>query len=224
MHIEILAEDKSGSLVLNHLFKRILADRPKRHTCNVRPHRGKGYFPDNAYATPKKMAGGLLDLLPAKLRAYADAVKEDNWLIVVVMDADDEEPDKLFSRIRQLTLRFSGRLPVVIGLSVEEMEAWILGDLLAVKKAYPEADLNRARHYKQDSICGTWEILAAVLLGDQAEKLIKIGYPAVGQHKSEWASRIAAHMVPARNQSPSFQKFYRKVIQALEIGEHGPVK
>ena len=219
MHIEILAEDKSGSLVLENLFKKITDRRPLRHHFAVRPHRGKGLLPKDLDAKPKPMASGLLDLLAAKLRAYASVCDSDEWLMVVVMDSDDQDPEDLIRQIRQVTIRYSRNLPVVIGLSVEEMESWLLGDPSAIKFAYPDAGLHWAENYKQDSICGTWEILAYVIMGHQADRLIRLGYPAVGQHKSEWAVHIAKHMEPERNQSPSFQRFYKKIITALEIYE-----
>ena len=219
MHIEILAEDKSGSLVLEGLFKTITADRPLKHHFAVRPHRGKGLLPKDPDRKPKPMASGLLDLLAAKLRAYATVCSADEWLIVVVMDSDDQDPDDLIRQIRQVTIRYSGNLPVVIGLSIEEMESWLLGDQSAIRRAYPDAELCRAKAYRQDSVCGTWEILAAVIMGSQADRLIRLGYPVVGRHKSEWAFHIAQHMDPEINQSPSFQRFYKRILTALETYE-----
>jgi hypothetical protein len=39
---------------------------------------------------------------------------------------------------------------------------WILADEQAVLEAYPEADLSIIREYRQDSVCGTWEVLCRV--------------------------------------------------------------
>lgn len=213
MHLEVLIEDKSGGIVMRHLLADML-DKTD-HTWAIRPHRGKGYWPERWDAAPKYLASGLYDLLPAKMRAYAAIHPRQNWLLVVIVDSDDDHPDAVASRIRTAAVRYAGHLPVVIGISVEEMESWLLGDPQAIREAYPEADLQRMAHYRQDSICGTWEILAHVLMGDRAERLIKVGYPAVGQYKGEWAEQIAPGLVAERNRSPSFQKFRQALLKAL---------
>jgi iron-sulfur cluster repair protein YtfE (RIC family) len=61
------------------------------------------------------------------------------------------------------------------------MEAWMLGDEKAVLAAYPDANRAILRSYDQDSICGTWEVLARAIHGAKAEQIIRLGYPAVGQ-------------------------------------------
>lgn len=214
MHLEVLIEDKSGAVVMRHLLADMLDKTP--HTWTVRPHRGKGYWPENWDAVPKHMASGLYDLLPAKLRAYADQYSDQPWTLVVIVDSDTDHPDDVTARIRSAAARYAGRLPVVIGVSVEEMEAWLLGDPQAIREAYPEADMSWMARYRQDSICGTWEILAHVLMGTRADRLIKVGYPAVGQFKSEWAEQIAPCMAAERNRSPSFQKLRKALLKVLE--------
>ncbi len=215
MHLEVLTEDKSGGVVLDNLLKNILTQRKYPHTYAIRPHRGKGYNPDNPFKKPARFASGLLDLLPAKLRAYAATNRPEQLLLLIVLDSDAEDPQKIHDEIEQIVLRFGNNLPAVIGISVEEIESWLLGDPAAIMAAYPKADLTKAGGYRQDSICGTWEILAFVLAGQQAGHMIRIGYPAVGQIKNEWASKIAPHLDPKRNQSPSFQSFYRSLLRNL---------
>jgi hypothetical protein len=61
VHLEVLIEDKSGAVVMRHLLADMLDKTP--HTWTVRPHRGKGYWPENWDAVPKHMASGLYDLL-----------------------------------------------------------------------------------------------------------------------------------------------------------------
>lgn len=48
----------------------------------------------------------------------------------------------------------------VFCIAVEEMEAWLMGDREALLCAYPKAKESVLKEYKQDSICGTWEVLA----------------------------------------------------------------
>jgi hypothetical protein len=54
----------------------------------ILPHKGKGTLPEHPLALPKRHHRGLLDQLPAKIRAYA--YDTDCWLIVLVdKDSDD---------------------------------------------------------------------------------------------------------------------------------------
>jgi succinyl-CoA synthetase beta subunit len=67
-------------------------------------------------------------------------------------------------------------------------------------------------------------VLARAIYGREAERLIRIGYPAVGQYKYEWASRIAPFMQLEQNQSPSFQKFLKKLNRIMNKQEQRFVK
>lgn len=218
MHLEVLIEDRSGAAVMQTLLPRMLAGRPVVHTFAVRPHRGKGSLPTNPFQPPERFAAGLLDLLPAKARAYSQAYSSGT-LLIVIMDSDQEQPEKVFGEIQSILTRFAGGLPHVIGISVEEMEAWLLGDQKAILSAYPHASCAVLSTYRQDSVCGTWEVLARALLGRQAERVIRLGYPVVGQYKHEWAQRIAPQMDPRRNHSPSFRRFSHALDRILTQAE-----
>jgi hypothetical protein len=60
--------------------------------------------------------------------------------------------------------------------------------------------------YEQDSICGTWEIVADALYPGGAKKVKKEGWPLPGQLKNEWAENIGPLMDIENNASPSFCK------------------
>lgn len=219
MQIEILSEDKSSTAVLQSIMDQLLARRDIRHQVCIRPHRGKGFYPANFWKKPARYASGLMDLLPAKVRAYAEIYDPAELILVVVMDADDEDPNQVYRRLEKILLDFGDRLAYVIGISVEETESWLLADAQAISRAYPQADLALLNQYEQDSIVGTWEFLAAVLYGKDADRIIDIGYPAVGQYKHEWARRISPYLELDRNQSPSFQRFRNRfecVLDRLE--------
>ena len=70
MRIEILTEDKSGAVVVERSVERICEAQGAKAQVNVRPHRGCGSLPKDGNEKPAKFASSLLDLLPAKLRAY----------------------------------------------------------------------------------------------------------------------------------------------------------
>ncbi|MBF0487398.1 MAG: hypothetical protein HQK98_04490 [Nitrospirae bacterium] len=97
----------------------------------------------------------------------------------------------------------------VFCIAVEEIEAWLLGDLPAIKKAYPKAKDKELRKYKNDSICGTWERLADAVFAGGAEQL-KATH-GVGAEKSKWAITITPHMDVETNKSQSFCYFRDKM-------------
>ncbi|MCL1500543.1 hypothetical protein M3O40_14855, partial [Xanthomonas nasturtii] len=44
--------------------------------------------------------------------------------------------------------------------------------------------------YQQDSICGTWELLADAVYPGGSAAIIKAGWPLPGEVKHEWADHI----------------------------------
>ena len=83
----------------------------------------------------------------------------------------------------------------------------MLGDRAAVTAAYPNTREAVLNGYVQDSICGTWEVLADAVHPGGAARLNQSSYPATGEAKSEWARNIAPRMDVKNNQSESFQVF-----------------
>ena len=214
MHFEVLTEDRSGGVVAEALMKRILASVVPSFTISIRPHRGKGEIPADMYAHPEKNASALLDLLPAKLRAYDRIFAGTEFVLVIIMDSDNIPPQDVRDSLKSMSRQFAPSLPCVIGISVEETEAWLMADEQALFEAYPQADLTVLSEYVQDSVCGTWEVLCRILLREKAPGLIRVGYPAIGQYKQEWAYNIARNMDPGRNKSPSFIRFSRELVDA----------
>lgn len=188
--VEILVEERSMEAALRVLLPRVLGDIG----FEIHPFQGRS---------------DLLTELPRRLRGYA-AWLPDSWRIVVVIDRDDDDCAALRRQLDELArdagmrLRGLPRAPwqVVNRLAIEELEAWFFGDWAAVRAAYPRvpATIPEKQPYRApDAIRGgTWEALERVL--QQA------GYYAGGLPKIEVARAVAAHMVPARNRSPSFGK------------------
>ncbi|SKB07960.1 hypothetical protein SAMN02745166_04827 [Prosthecobacter debontii] len=91
-------------------------------------------------------------------------------------------------------------------LAIEEMEAWYLGDQVALLEAYPRAKREVLDRYVQDSVCHTWEVLADAIDPGGIAAIKKVGWPLPGQVKSEWAHKIGPLLNLERNRSPSFAK------------------
>ena len=89
--------------------------------------------------------------------------------MVVVLDNDSRDCKKFLAELRAILNRCDPAPITLFRLAIEEMEAWFLGDRHALLAAYPRAKKDVLGRYEQDSICGTWELLAdAIYPGGQA--------------------------------------------------------
>lgn len=215
MLIEILSEDKSGAVVVERLTERITENEGLDVKVNVHPHRGCGSLPKDMTAKPPKFASSLLDLLPSELRAYNKVYADQDLILIIAMDSDDNDPQALRQEIYSCAAKFAPDIRSVVGISTEEIEAWILGDKSAIIDAFPDCNREILDSYEQDSVCGTWEVLCRAI-SENAEELIDIGYPAIGHYKALWAETISRYMLPQKNVSPSFTTFKMALITALK--------
>jgi len=169
------------------------------HEFVTHPHQGKGSLPRHPEKAPLPRRFGLLDLLPATLRAYATSseMKDDGVLIVV--DADDDDVVKLEQRIVEI-IQANAPTRTVVCLAIEETEAYYLGDLRALKSAYPSADMTAAGAYVPDSIVGTAELFGRII-GDD------------GLRKVAWAEKMGEQVTtdPAKSRSPSFRVLHKGI-------------
>lgn len=204
MHLEFLVEDKSGSRLLAHLIPRVIGSNGRPHTYRIHSYRGIGTIPGNLRPKTDAYKGILLDNLSKILMGYAKTPGID--AIVVVLDSDRKDCRVFLDLLTDLAAK-SGAPNTLFRMAIEEMEAWYLGDVEAIKTAYRNAKVNVAKSYVQDSVCGTWELLADMLHPGGRRAIEKSGWPLPGQLKVEWADAIGPHLDPSRNSSPSFAKF-----------------
>ena len=215
MHIEVLVEDASGKKALDILVPKIIGNR---HTFKVIAYRGVGRIPRNLRSVAEARKRILLDRLPRLLGGYGKtfAGYPDGYraTVVVVCDLDDKCLKELRQELFAVLDACNPRPETRFCIAVEEGEAWLLGDVAAVKKAYPKARDGVLNRYESDTICGTWEILAdAVYVGGSADLKSK-GSQAVGEEKSAWSEKIAPLIDVEMNESPSFQ-YFRSKLQEL---------
>lgn len=154
----------------------------------------------------------MLSKLPARFRGYAGWLPAD-WRVVVVRDEDRKDCRELKVEIEQIATKAglvpkgkknkSGQFHVLTRIAVEELEAWLLGDVPALAEAYPgvPASLASRRPFRDvDGIKGgTWEALERVLQEG--------GHFLGGLPKIQVARQVAMKMSPERNTSRSFQSF-----------------
>jgi hypothetical protein len=195
MRLHVLVEGGSEEALLRGWLPRFL---PPGHSFQIIPHRGKGRLPRDPVRVPDIRREGLLDQLPAKLRAYGRTLDPATDRLLVLVDADDEPCLDLKRRLLETLESCDPRPVVLFRLAIEETEAFYLGDSQAIRKAFPQARLHLMQGYAQDSVCNTWELFQTVI-GDSTED--KVG----------WAERMAPHLGTAwrgsdANSSPSFRQ------------------
>ena len=212
MHFEILVEDISGKKALDILVPKIVGDQ---HTFRVIGFRGIGHIPRNLKSGTAVANRLLLNQLPRLLRGYGRTYAGDPTdhpaAVILVCDLDD----RCLKRFRQnlfSVLNACNPKPLTrFCIAIEEGEAWLLGDDSAIKRAYPNLRETVLNGYKNDSICGTWEVLADSVFAGGSTALKSGGWRAVGTEKSIWAERIAPLMDVENNASPSFCYFREKL-------------
>lgn len=201
MHLELLVEEPSIEAFLQGLLPRLL---PQDRTFHVHPFQGKS---------------DLLGKLEARLRAYANWLPEE-WRIVVVVDRDDEDCQRLKeqletmsvqARLRSRSRTNGGAWQLVNRIAIEELEAWYFGDWEAVHEAYPRVTPtipNKQGFRNPDAIAGgTWEAFERILR--------RHGYFQTGLRKVEAARALGALVDPARSRSRSFSLFCQAVAEAV---------
>jgi len=205
MHIEVLVEDSSSAALIEFLMPQVIGLQGDPHSWRIHPYKGVGRIPQGLVAKGDPSKRALLDQLPRLLIGYGKTPGID--AVVVVLDSDNRPCKDFLSELQVLLKRCNPAPNTLFRLAIEEMEAWILGDRPALLAAYPKARKDVLARYVQDSICGTWELLAdAVHRGGHAS-IQKAGWPLPGQLKHEWVRKISPGMDIERNASPSFGKF-----------------
>ena len=217
MHFEVLVEDQSGRIALECLLEKILGANGAAHTWKLHPYKGLGHIPKDLHRVTDPQKRLLLDRLPSLLRGYGRSLPQ-SAAVVVVVDADDRDCVAFKRELLAVLEACAPRPRTLFRIAVEESEAWLLGDRAAVKRAYPHAKDSVLNRYVQDSICGTWEVLADAVHPGGAAKLKESAYPVTGTAKCAWAKAITPYMNVAENRSPSFRVFQDGVRKLAATG------
>ena len=216
MHFEILVEDKSGEKMLNILLPLIIGEQ---HTYQIHSYKGIGHIPKNLKSRTAVSKRILLNPLPRLLRGYGNTFSKYplNYqaVVVVICDLDNECLKSFRQELFSVLDTCKPKPETRFCIAVEEGEAWLLGDITAIKKVYLNANDKFLNGYQNDAICGTWELLADAIYVGGAEKLKNQPWNVIGRIKSEWAEQITPHLDIDRNKSPSFCYFRDKIRELI---------
>ena len=216
MHFEILVEDRAGEKALEILMPKIIGDH---HTCDFHYYRGIGHIPPNLKGKTDVSKRILLDQIPRLLRGFGKTFANypPNYpaVLIVVCDLDDRCL-KTFRQELLTVLNACNPSPETrFCIAIEEGEAWLLGDIPAIKQAYPNAKDTILNSYQNDTICGTWELLADAIFAGGSNALKKKPWYVIGTEKSAWAEKITPYMNVNQNASPSFCYFRDKIRELI---------
>jgi hypothetical protein len=213
MHFEILIEDISGKIALDILIPKMIDT--KEDTFNVHYYKGIGRIPKGLKSASDTKKRILLDQLPRLVKGYGNTFasypSDYPAVLIVICDLDDQCLNAFRKQLLDCVNKCNPKPDTHFCIAIEEGEAWYLGDLAAVKAAYPSAKDAVLNSYSNDSICNTWEKLADAVYAGGAKSLSKLGWQAIGKEKSSWAERISPLMEVDNNLSPSFCYFRDKL-------------
>jgi hypothetical protein len=189
VQLEVLVEEPSAEQALRILLPRIVPGV----RFGIRPSPGKA---------------ALVRELPKRLRGYAARMSRERLKVAVLVDRDDDDCLKLKATLDWMAAEAGLATPASVDrdfavlnrIVVEELEAWFIGDVPALRAAYPRVPTSlgeQARFRDPDAIAGgTWQAL---------ERLLRAhGYHRGGLGKVKAAMDIAPHMDVESNRSRSF--------------------
>lgn len=204
MHVEVLVEDSSGARLIETLLPAMIGPQGEPHTWRIHGYKGIGRLPAGLSAKSDPAKRAMLDQLPRLLAGYGKTPGID--AVVVVLDSDRRDCKTFLMELKTILQTCEPAPNTLFRLAIEEMEAWFLGDRPALLAAYPRARKDVLGRYQQDSVCGTWELLADAVHPGGSVAIRAAGWPLPGQVKHQWAEQIGPHMDVENNQSPSFCK------------------
>jgi len=219
MHFEILIEDLSGKKALDLLLPKLIDET--QHTYKIISYKGIGRIPKNLGKSSDASKRNLLNQLPRLLRGYGNTFSKYSdkcpAAVILVCDLDNKNRDDFLRELKDVLYACHLKPETRFCIAIEEGEAWFLGDVAAIKSAYPRAKDAILNSYQNDSICGTWEKLAEAVYPGGFQVLSKQGWQMIGKEKSKWAEKITPHMNVDNNQSPSFNFFKDKIQELAEM-------
>jgi len=155
-----------------------------------------------------------LTLLEKHFKGYLN--KDIKIVVLADLDSDDctELKSNMESAARNIGLvsrsQNEVKFQLINRIVIQELESWYLGDIDAIKIAYPKTKnylSNALINRNPDYISNTWETLEKILK--------KAGYHRGGLKKEQAAIDITPYMIPSRNRSRSFQVFRDGLISLI---------
>lgn len=221
MYFQFLIEDKSTGILVGHIMNKIKQEYLETEVVwDIKSFGGIGHLNKKGTVLEQK-TGKLLNDLPMYMRGFDKSLqKMQGAALIVVVDNDRRDTGQFRKELENIAISNAILCDYVFCVAVKEMEAWLLGDTEAIKKAYPDAKMQCLKRYEQDALCETWEVLADMVYPKGLSKLRKkagTSYAEIGKAKCEWAERIGARLQLHENRSPSYQEFVDAIEKRIAV-------
>lgn len=215
MHFQFLIEDQSSEILIRLVMQKLLVEY-SNITYDCKSFRGIGGFTKKNTIKETK-TGKLLNDLATYLRGFNKSLSGFSSAIFVILDNDDRDTPVFMQDLERVAQQNNIIMDYVFCIAVEEVEAWLLGDENALLCAYPNARLSVLHSYIQDSVCGTWEVLANTVFPGGMKKIRNnnYSYVQIGALKCEWSEKIGHYLNIHNNKSPSFNLFLQELIRRI---------
>lgn len=119
--VEILVEEKSMQAVLEIILPKILAN--------------KWILDENYFIRSHEGKTDLKKSIPSKVKVFSNYHTPAG--VIVIQDQDSNDCKLLKTELFNLC-RQHGQCPILIRIVCKELESWYLGDMNAIKQAYPK--------------------------------------------------------------------------------------
>jgi len=179
IRIEFLLEEPSMKRFLQNLLPRILPPEYKL---------GENYF-----LRPHEGRSDLQKSIPKKIQAFNNSKPPVG--IFILHDQDSNDCKKLKNDLITLCTKPGNNVKFMVRIVCRELEAWYLGDMNAIEKAYPAF---KAKHYINKAIFRN---------PDEPQAASELKRIVPGFKKTEAAGLIAPHIDIHNNHSRSFKNF-----------------
>ena len=220
MYFQFLVEDQSTKILIEQLMEKLQRTITTEDIFyDIKSFHGIGHLRKTGSVKQQK-TGMILNDLPQIMRGIGKALQnmDNKAAMIVVLDNYKNDPEELMIRLKKISNENMILTDHEFCVAIKEMEAWLLGDKLAIERAYPNVRKTAWKDYEQDGICDTWEVLANAVYPGGLSALKKRAaqtYATIGIAKCEWAERIGSEMNLHENRSPSFNRFINNVVKRV---------
>ena len=198
-YIAILLEEPSAQMVIDRLYPKILqATEVEVKFLQL------GIKPLNLQNRRRE--------LEKRLRIYQDMIQNGLRVgVMILIDKDRDKCEKLKQDLETIARRIGlptktnprgDRFHVVNRIAIEELEAWYLGDPDALKKAYPKLSKEILKRHARNP-----DAIEEKTKETLHKLLQNAGYYQDKLEQIDIAEKMAQHMQPHQNTSPSFKHF-----------------
>jgi hypothetical protein len=186
--IHIFTEEPSAKKVFDHILPKLL---PENTSFRVYPHQGK-----------QDLEKALRDSVPS-------ISKMPGSKILITRDQDNDDCVLVKKTIKE-RIDFNCNCDYKIRIVCRELESWFLGDLKAIKKAYPRFSPEHYQHKADirnvDNIVSPNKYLLKIIPEFKSQTTLP---------KLEVADSIAPHLGIESNQSKSFNQMVNAIKELL---------